>query len=76
MALMFSNTFSAAYYKQLHRYVHQNYHAHLAKYNLIKLLKNPFKPSVKRLRKAASFMYHAPATLIEGFKLYQLEKTI
>jgi anaerobic magnesium-protoporphyrin IX monomethyl ester cyclase len=76
MALMFSNTFSAAYYKQLHRYVHQNYHAHLAKYNLVKLLKNPFKPSVKRIRKAVSFIYHAPATLIEGFKLQKLEKAV
>ncbi|MDN3583234.1 B12-binding domain-containing radical SAM protein [Mucilaginibacter flavus] len=76
MALMFKNTFTPAYYKQLHRYVHQNYHAHLAKYNLLKLLKDPFKPNVKRLRKAASFLYHAPATLIEGFKLDKLEKTI
>jgi anaerobic magnesium-protoporphyrin IX monomethyl ester cyclase len=74
MALMFSNTFTPAYYKQLHRYVHQNYHAHLAKYNLLKLLKDPFKPNVKRIRKAVSFLYHAPATLIAGFKLNKLEK--
>jgi radical SAM superfamily enzyme YgiQ (UPF0313 family) len=76
MALMFSNTFTPAYYKQLHRYVHQNYHAHLAKYNLLKLLKDPFKPNVKRIRKAVSFLYHAPATLIEGFKLSKLEKVL
>jgi len=76
MALMFSNTFSPAYYKQLHRYVHQNYHAHLAKNSLVKLLKNPFQPSLKRIRKAASFIYHAPATLIEGFKLQKLEKAV
>ena len=31
MALMFCNTFPPSYYKQLHRYVHQNYHKHLAK---------------------------------------------
>ena len=74
MALMFSNTFSPAYYKQLHRYVHQNYHAHLAKYNLIELLCNPFKPNMKRIRKAVSVLYHAPATVIEGFKLSKLEK--
>lgn len=74
MALMFSNTFNPAYYKQLHKYVHQNYHAHLATHNLIQLLSNPFKPSVKRLRKAASVLYHAPAMMIERFKLNQLEK--
>ncbi|MDN5289485.1 MAG: radical protein [Mucilaginibacter sp.] len=74
MALMFSNTFSPAYYKQLHRYVHQNYHAHLAKYNLVKLLTNPFKPNLKRIRKAVSVLYHAPAMMVERFKLNQLEK--
>jgi radical SAM superfamily enzyme YgiQ (UPF0313 family) len=73
MALMFSNGFSPAYYKQLHKYVHQNYHAHLAKYNLVKLLNNPFKPDLNRIKKAASVLYHAPATLIARFKLNQLE---
>lgn len=76
MALMFSNTFSPAYYKQLHKYVHQNYHLHLAKYNLVKLLKNPLSSNIKRLRKAASFIYHVPATLIAGFKLTKLEKAV
>lgn len=74
MALMFSNTFSPAYYKQLHRYVHQNYHAHLAKHNLVKLITDPFKPNLKRIRKAASVLYHAPAMMIERLKLNQLEK--
>ena len=74
MALMFSNTFSPAYYKQLHKYVHQNYHAHLAKYNLVKLLNNPFKLNTKRIRKAVSVLYHAPAMMIERYKLSQLEK--
>jgi len=74
MALMFSNTFSPAYYKQLHKYVHQNYHAHLAKYNLVKLFSNPFASNVKRIRKAVSVLYHAPAMIIEGYKLSQLEK--
>jgi anaerobic magnesium-protoporphyrin IX monomethyl ester cyclase len=74
MALMFSNTFSPAYYKQLHKYVHQNYHAHLATYNLVKLLNNPFKLNTKRIRKAVSVLYHAPAMMIERYKLSQLEK--
>lgn len=75
MALMFTNTFAPAYYKQLHKYVHQNYHAHLAKYNLRKLMSNPFSFNLKRLRKAASVLYHTPATIIAMIKLKQLEKT-
>jgi radical SAM superfamily enzyme YgiQ (UPF0313 family) len=75
MALMFSNTFAPAYYKQLHKYVHQNYHAHLAKYNLRKLFNDPLSFSLKRLKKAASVLYHTPATAIAMIKLRQLEKT-
>jgi len=73
MALMFTNTFPASYYKQLHRYVHQNYHKHLAKNSLITLIKKPSQTNGKSIRKALSVFYHAPATLIEGLKLRKLE---
>jgi len=73
MALMFHNTFPPSYYKQLHRYVHQNYHKHLAKNSLVKLFQSPLHTNSKSLRKALSVFYHAPATFIEGFKLRQLE---
>ena len=73
MALMFHNTFPPSYYKQLHRYVHQNYHKHLAKNSMVKLMHSPLHTNIRSLRKALSVFYHAPATLIEGFKLRQLE---
>ncbi|MDB5130559.1 MAG: radical protein [Mucilaginibacter sp.] len=73
MALMFSNTYPPSYYKQLHRYVHQNYHQHLAKNSFVKLLRHPLDANSKSLRKALSVFYHAPATLVEKFKLQQLE---
>ena len=73
MALLFTNTFPANYYKQLHRYVHQNYHMHLAKNSMAKLVRNPFKTNAKSLRKAFSVFYHTPATLIEKLKLSKLE---
>jgi anaerobic magnesium-protoporphyrin IX monomethyl ester cyclase len=74
MALMFTNTFPASYYKQLHQYVHKNYHRHLAKNSWLKLLKNPFAINVQSLRKAFSIFYYTPATFIEKLKLSQLEK--
>ncbi|MDB5089267.1 MAG: radical protein [Mucilaginibacter sp.] len=74
MALMFSNTFPPSYYKQLHKYVHQNYHKHLAKNSLIKLINHPLSANIKSIRKAASVLYYAPATLIEGIKLRKLEE--
>jgi anaerobic magnesium-protoporphyrin IX monomethyl ester cyclase len=74
MALMFSNTFPPSYYKQLHKYVHRNYHQHLAKNSLVQLLKHPLKMDLQGLRKALSVLYYTPATMIEKYKLNQTEK--
>jgi radical SAM superfamily enzyme YgiQ (UPF0313 family) len=76
MALMFSNTFPASYYKQLHRYVHQNYHQHLAKKSLAGLIKKPFNVNARSLKKALSVFYYTPAALVEKMKLKRLEKAI
>ncbi|MDF2431215.1 MAG: anaerobic magnesium-protoporphyrin monomethyl ester cyclase [Mucilaginibacter sp.] len=76
MALMFCNTYPPSYYKQLHRYVHQNYHQHLAKNSMVKLLNNPLRINRGTLRKALSVFYHAPATFIEQFKLRRLEDAL
>ena len=76
MALMFTNTFPAPYYKQLHSYVHQNYHKHLAKNSLAKLLKEPSAITKTTLRKALSVFYHTPRTYIEKLKLNKLEEAL
>ncbi len=76
MALMFSNTFPPSYYKQLHRYVHRNYHQHLAKNSLAELIKSPFKTNVHKLKKALSVFYYTPAALFEKMKLERLEKAL
>lgn len=74
MALMFKNNFPPSYYKQLHRYVHKNYHQHLAKNSLLKFIRQPLQTNPKSLRKALSVFYYMPATLIEKLKLNRLEK--
>jgi anaerobic magnesium-protoporphyrin IX monomethyl ester cyclase len=76
MALMFTNTFPAPYYKQLHSYVHQNYHKHLAKNSLVKLINNPFAVTKSSLKKALSVLYYAPLTYIEKLKLHSFEKAM
>jgi radical SAM superfamily enzyme YgiQ (UPF0313 family) len=76
MALMFTNTFPAPYYKQLHSYVHQNYHKHLAKNSLTKLINNPFAITKSSLKKALSVLYYAPLTYIEKLKLNSFEKAM
>ncbi|OOQ57273.1 B12-binding domain-containing radical SAM protein [Mucilaginibacter pedocola] len=76
MALMFTNTFPAPYYKQLHSYVHQNYHKHLAKNSLLKLFRQPSAITKAGLRKALSVFYHTPRTYIEKLKLNRLESAL
>jgi len=73
MALMFHNTFPPSYYKQLHKYVHQNYHKHLAKNSLVKVMRHPFNANFKSVKKALAVFYYAPATFIEKLKLRKLE---
>jgi len=76
MALMFHNTFPPSFYKQLHRYVHQNYHQHLAQNSMVQLLKKPLDTNRQNIRKALSVFYHTPAALIEKIKLNRLEKSL
>jgi radical SAM superfamily enzyme YgiQ (UPF0313 family) len=76
MALMFSNTFPPSYYKQLHRYVHQNYHQHLAKNSLAELVKRPFGANARSMKKALSVLYYTPAAMVEKLKLKRLEKAL
>ena len=75
LALMFSNTYQPAFYKQLHRYVHKSYRKHIAFENLKKLISHPFKANFITLKKALSGVYYLPATFIDKQKLHQLEKT-
>ncbi|WDF53808.1 B12-binding domain-containing radical SAM protein [Mucilaginibacter sp. KACC 22063] len=74
MALMFKNTYPAGFYKQLHKYVHQNYHRNLALNGLANLFKAPLKADKKTFKKAASLIYHTPATWIERLKLLRAER--
>jgi radical SAM superfamily enzyme YgiQ (UPF0313 family) len=76
MALMFNNTFPSSYYKQLHRYVHQNYHQHLAQNSLAELIKKPLQANAKSLRKALSVFYYTPAAIIGKLKLKRLERAL
>ena len=74
LALMFSNTYQPAFYKQLHRYVHKTYRKHIAFENMKQLLSNPLKVNAKRIKKALSAIYYLPAAFIDKQKLHRLEK--
>ena len=69
MALMFRNTYHPAFYKQLHRYVHLNYHKHKAFYTFKKLMASPGIVSFSILKKAVSALYYSPAAFYYKQKL-------
>jgi anaerobic magnesium-protoporphyrin IX monomethyl ester cyclase len=74
LALMFSNTYQPAFYKQLHRYVHKSYRKHLAFENWKELFFHPLRLNAFRIKRALSALYYLPAAFIDKQKLRKLEK--
>jgi radical SAM superfamily enzyme YgiQ (UPF0313 family) len=73
LALMFKNTYSAAFYKQLHRYVHKNYRKHQALDTIKSLFKTKKHTSFNTFKRAASYAWYVPATILEKQKLSRLQ---
>jgi len=76
LAMMFSNTYQPAFYKQLHSYVHKSYRKHLAFENLKQLFAHPFALNYSKFKRAMSAFYYYPATLIDRQKLRYLERPV
>jgi anaerobic magnesium-protoporphyrin IX monomethyl ester cyclase len=76
LALMFRNTYQPAFYKQLHRYVHINYRAHVALKNIRQLITRPATTTLYGIKKAASIIYYIPARFWAKYKLALLEKPV
>ena len=73
LKLMFRNTYSPAYYKQLHRYVHRSYGWHLALRQLGQMIVRPALITGSRLRTAASLAWNLPAAMVAWIRLKELE---
>lgn len=65
LAMMYHATFSPSYYKVLHRYVHSRYRI---KRGWEQLKKRNFK-----IRSLASMVYHTPLSIVQGWRLNQLQ---
>ena len=73
LKLMFRNTYTPVFYKQLHRYVHKNYRKHIAINNIKNIFANPAKATLTSIKKAASIAYYVPASFIARKKLEAIE---
>lgn len=65
LAMMYRGTFSPAYYRLLHRYIHSRYR--------IRRGWEQIKKRKIKLRAFASMLFHSPVSLIQGWKLNRLE---
>ena len=74
LALMFRGTFSPAYYKQLHRYVHKVYRFRQGLFTLWHMMTLNATFGWKHFRQVVLLMYYGPGILIDRCKLvyYQL----
>jgi radical SAM superfamily enzyme YgiQ (UPF0313 family) len=72
LALMFRNTYSPEFYRQLHRFVHKHYRGKQGVESLKKLLGKPFRSKISDLRRASSLAYYVPTVWMERRKLNRL----
>lgn len=68
LAMMFISTFPPAYYKILHRYIHNRYRIQRG----INQLKESFSFNKKEIRNIASMIYNTPLSWIHAYQLNKL----
>jgi radical SAM superfamily enzyme YgiQ (UPF0313 family) len=74
LKLMFRNTYSLEFYKQLHRYVHKTYRRQLALREMRRLFSRPGQLTKKGWRMAVSIGWYLTDAAIAGWRLRYLER--
>jgi anaerobic magnesium-protoporphyrin IX monomethyl ester cyclase len=74
LAMMYRSTFSPAYYKRLHRYVHKVFRIHQAFMFSSELLRFKHLPTRKYTRRIASLAWYLPAIIVDRALLSQLAR--
>lgn len=74
LAMMFAGTYSSAYYKVLHRYIHNRYRIQRGINQIQNWLQRPTMPSMLHLKRVASMVFHLPLSWINFFQLKKLSK--
>jgi anaerobic magnesium-protoporphyrin IX monomethyl ester cyclase len=74
LAMMFRGTYRPAFYKVLHRYVHNRYRIQRGLNQMKEWWANPSQKEFPQLRKIASMVYNFPLSLINASYLRRLGK--
>ncbi|MEO1517003.1 MAG: radical SAM protein [Bacteroidota bacterium] len=75
LAMMYRATFSPAYYRRLHRYVHKRFRLKQAWLTMGELLRRPGYANRKRLRTVCSSAYYLPAATLDHLLLRRLQSS-
>ncbi len=76
LALMYRGTFSPAYYRRLHRYVHKRFQAARGWASLMALVRRPWQADRRLVRSAILTGYFAPASVVDHLRLRRLEVAV
>lgn len=76
LAMMYNSTFNSAYYKKLHRYIHNRYRIQRGLNQLKKIQRNPAIPSLSGIRKFASMLYNFPLSVVHAVQLKRLSRSL
>lgn len=74
LALMFRSTYSPAYYKKLHQYIHAVYRKHKGYASLRKLFQRPLRLNHRELRSGLATFYYIPTSFAQRLRLAELEQ--
>ncbi len=72
LAMMYRGTFSPAYYRRLHRYVHKVFRLQQGWENLGNLIRRPFNIKLRQLRSILAMGYYLPTMLTDRIRLQRL----
>lgn len=75
LALMFRSTYSSAYYKKLHQYIHAVYRKHKGYASLRKLFQRPLRLNQRELRSGLATFYYIPTSFAQRLRLAELEQS-
>ncbi|MBS1979133.1 MAG: B12-binding domain-containing radical SAM protein [Bacteroidetes bacterium] len=74
LALMYKNTYSPAYYRVLHRYLHGRFRIQRSIYQLKRLITRPVLPGLGIIKSLVVMIIYFPITLVRGYRLRLLQR--
>ena len=76
LALMFKNTYSSKFYKELHRFIHKSYRTKQGISALKNIFANPAGISVAALKRIAAMPYHLTGKFVQRYRMKENETPV